>query len=304
MNWKTSLIKTSLALALTAAGTAAAHEDVGIGTSLECSMCAEWNQPQQPFQVYGNTYYVGTRGLSAVLVTGDQGHVLLDGALPQSAPLIERNIKALGFRMQDVKLILTSHAHFDHAGGIAALQRASGAAVGASAHAAQVLKDGVIGKDDPQYDPKDLLRVPKVARVTALGDGETIKAGGLAITAHMTPGHTPGGSTWSWVSCEKERCLNVVYADSLTAVSAEGFRFSGGAGTPDLSATFMATFDKVGALKCDVLLSTHPTASGTFDKLAARTGARNTFVDSESCRAYAAGARTRFAARLASEQGK
>ena len=115
---------------------------------INCGSCAEWNKPVAPFNIYGNTYYVGTAGLSSVLVTSPQGHVLLDGALPQSAPLIQKNIEALGFRMQDVKLILNSHAHFDHAGGIAALQKASGATVAHSAHGARVLREGAPAADE------------------------------------------------------------------------------------------------------------------------------------------------------------
>src|SRR5215211_1181476 len=108
----------------------------------ECPSCAEWNQPHRPFRLHGDTYFVGTHGLSAILITSPAGHVLVDGALPESAPLIRANIEALGFRMRDVKLIVNSHAHFDHAGGIAALQRASGARVLASAWSAEVMTRG------------------------------------------------------------------------------------------------------------------------------------------------------------------
>ncbi|QOY96505.1 subclass B3 metallo-beta-lactamase [Massilia sp. UMI-21] len=176
-----------------------------------------------PFNIHGNTYYVGTAGLSALLVTSPQGHVLLDGALPQSAPLIRKNIEALGFKMRDVKLILNSHAHFDHAGGIAALQKLSGATVVHSPHGAQVLRDGTPGTDDPQYDPKDRFHIPKLAQVKEVADGQTLSVGPLRFTAHATPGHTPGGITWSWQSCEGKACLDMVYADSLTPVSTDGF---------------------------------------------------------------------------------
>ena len=117
------------ALLITPALAAAADDE----NHLHCDNCDEWNEPQAPFNIFGNTWYVGTGGLSAILVTGPEGHVLLDGALPQSAAQIQANIEALGFRIGDVKLIVNSHEHFDHAGGIAALQRASGATVAASA---------------------------------------------------------------------------------------------------------------------------------------------------------------------------
>ncbi|RJG10678.1 subclass B3 metallo-beta-lactamase [Massilia cavernae] len=279
-----------------AAGIAFAHNPGNIA----CSSCKAWNEPQQPFQVYGNTYYVGTRELSAILVTSPQGHVLLDGALPQSAPLIEQNIKSLGFRLEDVKLILNSHAHFDHAGAIAALQRKSGAAVATSAHGAKVLMDGQIGKDDPQYE-EPAFSYPRVAAVEPVRDGETLKAGAIDVTAHMTPGHTPGSTTWTWKSCDAGRCLDVVYADSMTAVSLGSYRYTGGNGGPDVSKLFKASIDKVGALKCDVLLSTHPGASGIMERLAARTPANNTFIDAGACRAFASKAQAKLAERIASE---
>jgi metallo-beta-lactamase class B len=279
-----------------------AHGPAPDEAAIECGSCVGWNKPQAPFKVYGNTWYVGTGELSAILVTSPKGHVLLDGALPQSASLIEQNIKALGFRIEDVRLILNSHAHFDHAGGIAALQRKSGAVVAASAHGAQVLRNGTIGKDDPQYEAATPFHSPKVVRVREVRDGEALTAGGITVTAHMTPGHTPGSTSWTWRSCEAGRCLDVVYADSLTAVALDGFRFTGGDGRPDVSALFKASIDKVGALKCDVLLTTHPGASGIMKKLAARDAAHNPFVDAGACRELAAGAQAKLAARIVAER--
>lgn len=270
--------------------------------AINCSSCAEWNKPVAPFTIYGNTYYVGTGGLSSILVTSPQGHVLLDGALPQSAPLIRENIEALGFRITDVKLILNSHAHFDHAGGIAALQKASGATVAHTASGAQVLRNGMPGADDPQYDPKDLTQMPRVAQVKEVKDGETLSVGPLRFTAHTTPGHTPGGITWTWQSCEAGKCLDVVYADSLTMISSDGFYFSGGAGYPDMSASVRATFAKVAGLKCDIVIAAHPSATDAFAKAAAKTAQVNPFVDPEGCRKLAAGAAQKFEERLLRER--
>ena len=109
-----------------------------------CTDCVGWNKPQQPFKVYGNTYYVGTHGLAALLVTSESGHVLIDGALPESVPHIVANIRSVGFRVEDIKLIVNSHAHFDHAGGIAELQKLSGARVAGSAWTADVMKRGAV----------------------------------------------------------------------------------------------------------------------------------------------------------------
>lgn len=279
---------------------------LGLATALTLSgpASAAWNDPQQPFNVFGNTWYVGTAELSAILITSPQGHVLLDGAVPESAPFIEKNIRALGFKVEDIKLILNSHAHIDHAGGIAALQVASGAVVAASAHGAQVLRDGTIGKDDPQYTPVKPDHFPKVAQVKAVREGEALTAGAISVTAHMTPGHTPGSTTWTWQSCEGAKCLAVVYADSVTAVSQGDYRFSGGKGAADVSTLFKASIDKIGALKCDVLLTTHPGASGILEKLAAKTAAQNPFINASACRDLASRAHAMLAARLATERGE
>jgi metallo-beta-lactamase class B len=291
-----ALNKTLLMAAMALAASGSTMAEPG---DFHCTNCAAWNQPQKPFKLYGNTWYVGTRELSALLVTGPKGHILVDGALPQSAPVIEANIKALGFRMKDVKYILNSHEHFDHAGGIAALQRASGAVVVASAFGAQVLKNGVIGKEDAQYDPTQDPRIEKIAQVKPMAEGEVLAVGPLAVTARMTPGHTPGGTTWTWQSCEKGRCLDMVYADSLTAVSADNFRFSD---DPARVAQFKATIAKVAALKCDLVVSTHPGFTSIIEKQEGRKGDANPFIDPNGCRSYADAARKRFDARLESEK--
>lgn len=289
-----------LLLALTAVTVSAqAHE-----APVNCDSCATWNQPVKPFNVYGNTWYVGVEGLSAVLVTGPQGHILLDGALPQSAPLIEANIKALGFRMEDVKLIVNSHAHWDHAGGIATLQRASGAVVAASQSGALGLQSGTNGVDDPQYQAHPVVHVAKVAKVKVVQEGEVLKVGTIGITAHMTPGHTPGSTTWSWTSCEGQRCLDVVYADSLNPYGSGDFTFTGKGKTPDISASFAASIAKVAALKCDIIISVHPDATGVMEKAAARTPDSNPFIGANGCREYAASASQRLTKRLAQERGE
>src|SRR5919112_5146995 len=189
-----------------------------------CPSCAEWNEPQRPFRLHGDTYFVGTHGLSAILITSPAGHVLIDAALPESAPIIRSNIEALGFRVQDVKLIVNSHVHFDHAGGIAELQRLSGARVAASPWSAEVLTKSGVGKGDPQFG--GIPPVALVPRAETLRDGQTLRVGDIRLTAHFTPGHTPGGTSWTWESCEGKRCLSLVYADSMTAGSTDPVRFS------------------------------------------------------------------------------
>jgi metallo-beta-lactamase class B len=181
--------------------------------ALSCDSCAAWNETQSPFPIFGNTYYVGVRGLSSVLITSSEGHVLIDGDLPESAQKIAASIRALGFRPEDVKLILNTHAHFDHAGGIADLARLSGARVVASKRGAAAIRQGRSGPDDPQYGT--LLSFPAWPRTATFEDAEVLHVGPIAVTAHLTPGHTPGGASFTFSSCEQARCLSLVYADSL-----------------------------------------------------------------------------------------
>ncbi|MEO8482238.1 MAG: subclass B3 metallo-beta-lactamase [Acidobacteriota bacterium] len=272
---------------------------------IRCSSCDGWNAPREPFRVFGNTYYVGVAGLSTVLVTSDAGHVLLDAGLPQSAPAIDAHIRALGFRTQDVKLIVNSHAHFDHGGGIAAMQRASGAEVAASPSGARALEAGEPTPDDPQYAfGRAVNGFPRVSHVRVVKDGEVLRVGPIALTAHLTPGHTPGSTTWTWKSCEGTRCLDVVYADSLNSVSAPGFRFNGDASHPRLVDAFRKSIATVADLPCDVLLSVHPEFSGMDRKLQARAagGAANPFIDAQACRVYAASALRSLDRRVAEER--
>ena len=260
---------------------------------------ASWSQPQQPFRIYGNSWYVGTQGLSSVLITSPQGHVLIDGTLEGNAAQIEANIRALGFRLRDVKLILNSHAHSDHAGAIARLARDSGAAVAASTAGAKALRSGGDDPDDPQYGMAP--RYPAVTPVKVIADGAAAQVGAIAITAHYTPGHTPGSTSWTWRSCEKERCVALAYVDSLTALGRDGFRYSD---DPARVASFRRSLLTVAGLPCDILITPHPEASGFMQKVAARDRghASDALIDADACRAYAAAARPRLEERLAKER--
>lgn len=261
----------------------------------DCPSCVGWNEPQRPLRLFGNTYYVGTRGLASLLVTSPEGHVLIDGGLPDSAPLILENVRALGFDPAEVRLILISHEHFDHAGGVAALQRATGARVAASAPAAPVLARGRNAHDDPQHGIA--FDFPAVAVADTFADGATLRVGPLALTAHLTPGHTPGGTTWTWRSCEGARCLHFVYADSRTPVSRDGFRY---ADAPAALAGFARGAALLERLPCDVLVTPHPGASGLWERVAAGAEA---LVDRDACRRYAEAGRRQLRRRLESEAG-
>lgn len=291
----------------------------------KCDDCAEWNRPREPFKVYGNTYYVGTAGLSALLVTGDAGHILLDAGLSQSAPLIVDNVRKLGFRPEDIKVILVSHGHFDHAGGVHSLQRFTGARVAASASTAQALQRGENTPDDPQFGfGKAFNGFPAVKDVWVRGDRQVVTVGKLSVVAHMIPGHTPGSTAYTWRSCspsrpkaapaqsrrssaestraeadENNRCLDMVYADSLTSPSAPGFKYG------KRLESFRRSIEKVAALPCDIVLSPHPQFTRVDEKLkqrAAMQGAgADPFIDRNGCRAYAADGMKRLEARILEE---
>jgi metallo-beta-lactamase class B len=263
-----------------------------------CSPCDAWNAPNTPFRIFGNTFYVGVAGLSAVLIASADGHILLDGGLPQSAPPIDANIRRLGLQTSDVRLIVNSHAHYDHAGGIAAIARYTHATVAASRAGARALALGGPVPDDPQYALRQGF--PAVPSVHVIEDGETLRVGDLAVTARLTPGHTPGSTTWTWQSCQGSRCLDVVYADSLNAVSADGFRFTA---QPGLVEAFRRSIATVENLPCDILLAVHPDFGGLAAKRQQQdAGNADAFVDPSACRMYAASAHSGLERRLASER--
>ena len=269
----------------------------------KCDSCDEWNKPREPFKLFGNSYYVGTDGLSSILIVGDAGHVLLDGGLEQSAAVIDANIRKLGFKTEDIKLIVNSHGHYDHAGGIAALQRASGATVAASSSGADALQRGENTTDDPQFGfGKADNGFPPVKNVKVIKDSEVLRISNIALTAIFTPGHTPGSTTWTWRSCEGSNCLNMVYADSISAVAAPGFKFMA---KPDVVNLFRRSITRLSELPCDIVVSTHPSATNLdakFKKRAELKGAGpDPFVD-HGCKALAATAMKGLEARIAEEK--
>jgi metallo-beta-lactamase class B len=263
-----------------------------------CANCAAWNKPHQPFRIYGNTYYVGTHGLSSILITSEGGHILIDGALPESAPLIVADIRSLGFRVEDVKFIVNSHAHFDHAGGIAELQRLSGARVATSQWTADVMNKGAVPRDDPQFGT--LAPIARVARNETIKDGENLSVGTVTVTAHLTPGHTPGGTSWTWRSCENGRCLNLVYADSLAPVSASGFLFSRRKAYPHAD-DFKRSFSFLESTPCDILVTPHPEASNLWQHLEQRDFRPDALIDPTACRVLAETSREHLRKRFATE---
>ena len=262
----------------------------------------DWNDAVEPFPLYGNSYYVGVEGLSAALVTSPAGHILIDGGLPESAQRIAASVRQLGFRIEDVKLILTSHAHVDHAGGLAELQRMSGATVLASPLAALALRRGKVERADPQAS--DSTPWAPLARVRTVRDGQTVALGGNKLTAHFTPGHTPGGLSWSWRACDRHGCANIVYADSINPIAAGPFKFSASSTYPAVLRDFERSFKTMETLPCDILVTVHPNAAQLWEKMAAREAGKNPLLSSGACKAYAELSRTALRKRLVEEGGR
>ncbi len=248
-------------------------------------MNRSWNQPFAPVQIAEKTWYVGTGGLSSILIDTGEGLILLDGALPQSAPLIAENIESLGYSLRDIELIGLSHEHYDHAGGLAALARASGARVVARAPQAEALRTGRPTPEDPQYPSREF---PAIEDVDVIEDGWRVTMGDIRITAVATPGHTPGGTSWLWTDCIDEECYAIAYVDSLTPISAEGFRYSDGTGD-----VLRRTADIVSNLECEIFLAPHPGRFGLQEG--------GSFIDEDGCANYAASAVARLERRLAEE---
>ena len=260
-----------------------------------CADFDKWDKPAPPVRIHANTYLVGTCGISAILVTGSDGHVLIDSGTERGAELVAANIRSLGFKLADVKYRLHSHEHIDHVGGIARLQQLTGAQLVASPAAAAVFRTGTPDDDDPQagmHPPFPAARVERVIR-----DGATVRLGNLLLTALETPGHTPGALRWHWGVCDGGVCRRIVYADSLSPISREGYRFSD---RPAYVAAFRAGLAKVAALECDIVLTPHPSASGMIDRMAGKAPLTN----ANGCRDYVTGIVKRLDERLATEKPK
>jgi metallo-beta-lactamase class B len=270
----------------------------GIGSAVAHASQASWDAPQKPFALYGNTYYVGTAGISALLITSPQGHILIDGTGSKGAGIVADNVRSLGYKLSDVKYILSSHAHSDHAGGIAALQRMTNATVVAGQANLATLASGKASRDDPQYG--DLDDFEPVVKLRGISDGEVINLGPLMVTAHATPGHTPGGVSWTWKSCVNGKCENVAFGDSLSALAADGYRFTD---HPDTVASFRKSFVTFEAMSCDILVTAHPEVNDLFGRL--QRQAQNgsvAFIDPDACRDLVAYYRESLDKRLAIEK--
>ena len=232
------------------------------------------NKPVPPFRIIGNLYYVGAIEITSFLITTPEGHIILDGGFAETAPQIERNVAALGFNLRDVKILLNSHSHFDHAGGLAELKRLTGARLVSSERDAVLLKNG--GHGDFRFG--DALLFPPVTPDQIVRDGDSIQLGNQTLTAHLTPGHTKGNTTWAFKVSDKNKTYDVVFVGSPSSLD---YRFAGKESYPGIASDFQKSFAVLKTLPCDIFLGSH----GSFFNLAgkrsrlARGEQPNPFID-------------------------
>ena len=243
-----------------------------------------WNQPVEPYRIIDNVYYVGASDIASFLITTPAGHIILDAGFEETVPIIRDNVKKLGFKIEDVKTLVIGHAHFDHVGGLADLKALTGAKLAVSEADAALLASG--GKQDFLFGGNDKFRFKPVRADRLLKDGDTVTLGGTTLTAHLTPGHTKGNTTWTMKAKEGDRTYDVVVMGSPTINP--GTVLKGMPAYPNVGADYAKTFRVLKSLPCDVFLATHASffdGPGKAEKLRA-DAKENPFIDPQGCRAF------------------
>ena len=254
------------------------------------------NQPVKPYRVIGNIYYVGASDVTSYLITTPNGHILLDSGFIETVPQIKQNVAQLGFRLADIKILLNSHAHYDHAGGLAELKRLTGATLMTSEGDVALLAAG--GKGDPNFGDRFLYEPVKPDRT--LRDGDNVELGGVTMVARLTPGHTKGCTSWTMKVKDGEKEYDVVFYGST---SAPGYKLVNNPGYPDIVADYEKAFRLLKTLPCDVFLAAH----GQFydmlgkAKLLEQSPKSNPFIDPEGYRRYLDESEKSFRKLLASQ---
>lgn len=249
-----------------------------------------WRQPVPPVRIADRTWHIGTAGLSALLVRTEAGAVLIDGGMPQAAEMLLARMRTLGVEPDDLRYVLHSHAHGDHAGPIAAIARATGARVVSNAESAVLLARG--GSDDVHFG--DGILFPPVHADRLVQDGEVVELGGMRFTAHFTPGHTPGSLSWTWTDTRDGTPVRIAYVDS---VSAPGYRLLDNPRRPRALDDYRRGFAAIRTLPCDLLLTPHPDGSGWDFASGASTPAKQV-----TCRDYADAGERALEAQVAKER--
>lgn len=257
---------------------------------------SNWTEPFPPHKVVGNVYYVGSAGLASYLITSPDGHILINSSLESSVPQIQASIEKLGFRFQDVKILLISHAHWDHCAGSRLIKEKTGAQYMVMDADVAEIEDG--GKSNFHYgaDAQAHYSPLKVDRV--LHNGDQVKLGGNVLTAHLTPGHTKGCTTWTWKVRENGKSWNVVVIGSPNVNA--GYQLLKNPNYPQMAADFETTFRKLKSLPCDIFLGAHGDYYGMAAKV--KKGGPNQFFDPDGYRAYVANREQAYRAELAKQR--
>jgi metallo-beta-lactamase class B len=245
----------------------------------------DWTEPFPAYRVIGNIYYVGSRGLASFLITTPKGHILINSSLDSSVPLIRDSIEKLGFRFTDVKVLLISHAHWDHCSGSARVKEMTGAKYFVMEQDVPVVESG--GKSDFQYgaDPSKQYKPTKVDRI--LRDGDDVRLGGTVLVAHLTPGHTKGTTTWTTKVTEGGKSYDVVIVGSPNVNP--GYKLVGNTQYPQIAEDYERGFEVLKSLPCDVFLGAHGNYYGMESKFALmKAGTANPFIDPNGYKTYVA----------------
>jgi metallo-beta-lactamase class B len=257
-----------------------------------------WTEPFPPFHIAGNLYYVGSKGLANYLITTPQGHILINSDLEANVPMIRASVEQLGFKFNDIKILLISHAHWDHDAGSALIKQMTGAKYMVMDADVPVVESG--GTSDFQYgNVKENLYPPtKVDRV--LHDGDQVKLGNAVLVAHLTPGHTKGCTTWTMKVKEGDKTHDVVIVGSPNVNP--GYKLIGNTLYPQIVADFERTFRVLKSLPCDIFLGAHGSYFAMEVKYARlKNAASMPFVDSEGYKTYISERETAFRNALAKE---
>jgi metallo-beta-lactamase class B len=260
-----------------------------------------WTTPFPPFRIAGNLYYVGSKDLAAYLIATPKGLILINANLQSSPPLIEKSIAALGFHFKDVKILLISHAHYDHCAGAAQILKLTGAKYEVMAPDVPVVESG--GRDDFQYGADPSMHFPPAHVDRVLHDGDTVSLGGTTLTAHLTPGHTKGTTTWTLAEPFDGRVMHVVIVGSPNVNP--GYRLVGNRTYPRIASDYEHGFEVLRGLPCDIFLGAHGGYFGLVEKYARwKAGDKNAFVDPAGYRAFIADSERAFEANLHRQQGR
>lgn len=227
-----------------------------------CESWDEWDKPAPPFRIHGDTYHVGTCGISAILVASPDGHLIIDSGTERGGELVAANIEALGFSLRDVRYLTHTQEHGDHVGGLRYLRDRTGARLVASVRAESVFETGVLNIDDPQYEPGEPADTTTVDEL--IGAADAITLGDREIVAHYTPGHSPGAISWRWEECEDGRCYRLVFTDGLGPFSADGYRWSD---HPEYLAEYRESLTWLETVEADICLSAHPSQMRMIERI-------------------------------------